>query len=403
MHLRSDDIAAMQTFAVSELNLRSLPQRIGSSLVVVVGIAGVVAVFISILSLAIGFKSTIANTGQPDRAIVMSRGSDWEGPSNLSRDDVRTILDTPGIKLGFNGKPAGSAEVIVLTAVSKKSNRADAFVTVRGVGPEISRTRREFKLTAGRMFRTGRHELLVGRAAQQQFSGLQIGNAVKLADGAWTVVGTFTSDANSHESTLITDADTLLAAYKRNSFNSVTVLLDSPETFDKFKAALTANPALIVDARREQEYFASMSSPLNRLLNLVAYLIGGIMAIGAVFGALNTLYSAVIGRKTEIGTLRAVGFGGVPVVISVLLEAFLLALTGAAIGVAVAYVGFGGRTISTIGDAIGNNPQLVYTLTISPVAVGLSVLLACGIGLLGGIFPGIWIARLPVAEALRSN
>ncbi|HEY6453709.1 MAG TPA: ABC transporter permease [Steroidobacteraceae bacterium] len=393
----------MQILSVSELNLRSLPQRIGSSLVVVVGIAGVVAVFISILSLAIGFKSTIANTGQPDRAIVMSRGWNSEGYSTLSRDDVRSILDTPGIKVGFNGKPAGSAEAIVLTAVSKKSNKADAFVTVRGVGPEIFSTRREFKLTAGRMFRTGRHELLVGSAAQQQFAGLQIGDAVKLGDGPWIVVGTFTSDGNSHESTLITDADTLLAAYKRNSFNSVTVLLDSPETFDKFRAALTTNPALTVDARREQEYFASMSRPLNRLLNLVAYVIGGIMAIGALFGAVNTLYSAVIGRKTEIGTLRALGFGGIPVVVSVLLEALLLALIGAAIGVAVAYLCFGGRTISTIGDAIGNNPQLVYTLSISPLAVGLSILLACGIGLLGGIFPGVWIARLPVAEALRAH
>ena len=202
---------------------------------------------------------------------------------------------------------------------------------------------------------------------------------------------------------MITDADTLLAAYKRNSFNSVTVLLDSPATFDKFKAALTTNPALTVDARRERDYFASMSGPLNRLLNLVAYVIGGIMAIGAVFGAMNTLHSAVIGRMMENGTLRAVGFGGVPVVVSVLLEALLLALAGAAIGVAVAYFGFGGRTISTIGDAIGNNPQLVYTLSISPLAVGLSILLACGIGLLGGIVPGVWIARLPVAEALRTH
>jgi putative ABC transport system permease protein len=393
----------MQTLAVSELNLRSLPHRIGSSLVVVIGIAGVVAVFISILSLAIGFESTITNTGRPDRAIVMTRGSDSEGVSTLSRDDVRAIMDTPGIKVGPGGKPDASAEAVVLTAVSKKSNKADAFVTVRGVGSAAFATRTEFKLTAGRMFRAGSHELLVGRGAQQQFSGLQIGDAVKLGDGPWTVVGTFSSDANSHESTLITDADTLLAAYRRNSFDSVTVLLDSPEVFDKFRAALRTNPALVVDAQREQEYFATMSRPLNRLLNLIAYVIGGIMATGAVFGALNTLYSAVIGRKIEIGTLRAVGFGGAPVVMSVLLEALLLALVGAAIGVALAYVCFGGRTISTIGDAIGNNPQLVYTLTISPLAVGLSILLACGIGFLGGIFPGVWIARLPVAEALRSS
>jgi putative ABC transport system permease protein len=392
----------MQLLALSELNLRSLPRRVGSSLVIVVGIAGVVAVFLSILSLAMGFRSTILNTGQADRAIVMARGSESEGLSSLSREDVRAIIGARGVRSDPSGKPTASAEAVELAAVSRKRDQADAFVTVRGVGPAAFATRSEVKLTAGRRFRAGAHELLVGRAAQQQFVGLQIGDKVKLDDGDWTVVGSFASGGSSHESTLITDADTLLAAYQRNAFNSVTVLLDSPQAFAGFKAALAMNPALLVEVWREPEYFASLSRPLNRLLNFVAYVIGAIMAVGAVFGALNTLYSAVIARKTEIGTLRAMGFDTLPVVGSVLVEAMLLALLGAMIGVVLAFVCFDGRAISTIGDAVGNNPQLVYTLTISPVAVGASALLACGIGLLGGIFPGLWIARLPVAQALRS-
>jgi putative ABC transport system permease protein len=392
----------MQLFAVSGLSLRSLRHRIGSSLVVVIGIAGVVAVFISVLSLATGFRRTIANTGRPDRAVVLTRG-DSEGGSSISRDDVRAITDAPGIKVGAAGKHDVSAETIALAPVAKKGNGSDAFITVRGVGPAMFATRTEVKLVGGRMFRAGLHEILVGRAARQQFSGLEIGDQVRLGDGDWTVVGSFSSDGNSLESTLIADADTLLAAYKRNTFSSVTVRLDSPEMFTRFREALTANPTLVVDAWREPEYFSSQTQPLNRMLNLVAFAISGIMAVGAVFAALNTMHSAVSGRMIEIATLRAVGFSGFPVVVSVVIEALLLSLIGAAIGVAIAFVLFDGRAISTVGDLVGNNPQLVYSLKIGLVPIGLSVALACGIGLLGGLFPGVWVARVPVAEALRSS
>jgi putative ABC transport system permease protein len=202
---------------------------------------------------------------------------------------------------------------------------------------------------------------------------------------------------------LIADADILLAAYKRNTFGSVTVRLQSPESFNRFSEALRTNPTLAVDVWRETEYFAAQTQPLNRMLNLVAYAIGGIMAIGAVFAALNTMYSAVSARQLEIATLRAMGFGAVPVVMSVLVEALLLSLIGAAFGIAIALILFDGRAISTVGDLVGNNPQLVYSLKIGPVPIGLSIALACGIGLLGGLFPGLWVARMPVAEALRSS
>lgn len=393
----------MQLFAVSDLCLRGLPHRIGSSLVVVIGIAGVVVVFISVISLAAGFRRTIANTGRADRAIVLTRGVESEGFSSLSRDNVRTIADAPGIVIGPAGKPDVSAETIALAPVAKKGNGVDAFVTVRGVGPAMFATRTEMMLVDGRMFRTGHHEILAGRAAQEQFSGLAIGDQVKFGDGNWTVVGSFSSGGNSHESTLIADADILLAAYKRNTFGSVTVRLQSPESFNRFSEALRTNPTLAVDVWRETEYFAAQTQPLNRMLNLVAYAIGGIMAIGAVFAALNTMYSAVSARQLEIATLRAMGFGAVPVVMSVLVEALLLSLIGAAFGIAIALILFDGRAISTVGDLVGNNPQLVYSLKIGPVPIGLSIALACGIGLLGGLFPGLWVARMPVAEALRSS
>jgi putative ABC transport system permease protein len=292
---------------------------------------------------------------------------------------------------------------VVLASVSRKSDAADAFITLRGVGPEAFAVRKEVKLVEGRMFRPGLHELLVGRAAQRQFTGLSVGSRVRLGDGDWTVVGAFTSGGSSLESTLLADADTVLMAYRRNAFNSVTVLLQSADSLGLLKRVLSSTPGLLVDVWREPEYLASLAQPLNRLLTTIAYAIGAIMALGAAFGALNTMYTAVSARRTEIATLRAVGFGGLSIVVSVLTEALLLAAVGALIGVAIVYAALDGRTISTIGDVLGNNPQLVYSLNIGSFAVVSSVVLACAVGLLGGIFPALRAAYVPVADALRSG
>jgi putative ABC transport system permease protein len=275
-------------------------------------------------------------------------------------------------------------------------------VTLRGVGANAFVVRSELKIVAGRMYRPGEREVIVGKSAQAQFSNLDPGDKIVLGDGDWTVVGVFESQGSFHESTLIADSEAVLSAYKRNSFNSVTVLLESKDSYATLKRALDAVPASSIEARREQQYYASQSQPLNRLLELIAYLIGGIMAVGAVFGALNTMYSAVSVRGTEIATLRALGFSGTSVIISVLIEALLLAFIGALVGSVLAHLCFNGHMMSTVGDTIGNNPQVVFSLTVSSGLVAISIALACLVGLVGGIFPAVRAARMPIAAALRA-
>lgn len=394
---------ATQIAAVSLLNLRTLPERIGNSLVIVIGIAGVVGVLLAALAIASGFKQTIANAGRTDRAIVLTRGAPSESASSVSRESLTPIMSAPGIALSAAGKPLVSAELLAMALVTKKADGSDAFVTVRGVGSEAFAIRREMRLVAGRMFQAGLRELVVGRAAQLQFAGMNIGDVVRLSDGDWTVVGVFSSGGDSRESELFADSGSLLSAYRRNAFNSVTVQLASERSLTMLEDALMQNPQLVVDVRREDEYFSSLSQPLNRILKLVAYGIGCIMAIGATFGALNTMHFAVRTRSVEIATLRAIGFSGVAIVVSILVEAVLLAQLGALLGVAIVYFGFDGRMISTIGDTVGHNPQLVYSLAIQPALVMVGIALACAIGLLGGLLPGLRAARLPVATALREN
>jgi putative ABC transport system permease protein len=393
---------AVQILAVTALNLRTLPQRIGSSLVIVIGIAGVVAVLVSMLSMSVGFRQTITNGSRADRAIILTRGMESESFSDVSRADVVTLENLPGIRRTSDGKPAISADVIAITSVARKSDASDAFVALRGVGANAFAVRPELKMIAGRMYRPGEREVIVGKSARAQFSNLDPGDSITIGDGDWTIVGVFESRGSLHESTLIADSEALLPAYKRKSFNSVTVLLESKESFEAFRRALASIPASNIEARREQEYFASQSAPQNRLLELVAFLIGGIMAVGAVFGALNTMYSAVSIRGTEIATLRALGFSGASVVASVLIEAQLLALAGALIGVVLAHVAFDGHAISTVADTIGHNPQVVFSLTITSGLVASSIALACLVGLVGGAFPAVRAARMPIATALRA-
>jgi putative ABC transport system permease protein len=389
-----------QIAAVTGVNLRTLPQRPGSSLVIVIGIAGVVAVLISMLSMSAGFRQTMANGSREDRALIMTRGAESEISSQVTRADVVSLENLPGIRR-IGGKLALSAEVLALASVAKKSDSSDAFVTLRGVGPEAFLVRPELKITAGRMFKPGEREVLAGKSAHSQFSSLDPGDHITLGDGEWTVVGIFESQGSLHESTLMADAEVVRAAFKRGSFNSVTVLLDSKSSFAALSRALASIPASSVEVRGEVEYAASQSRALNRLLRLIAWLIGGIMAVGAVFSALNTMYSAVSERGVEIATLRALGFSGASVIVSVLIEAQLLALLGVGIGVALAQMFFAGQTVSTVDSTVGHNPQIVFSLTISAGLVVASVALACLIGLIGGIFPALRAARMPVAAALR--
>jgi len=386
--------------AVTVLNLQGIPSRLGSSLVIVVGIAGVVGVLISVLAMAIGFSAALDHTGRADRAIVMRGGSTSELGSTLSRDNALTILDAPGVRKTADGKPIGSAEAIVIVGLPQKGSDSGVNVTLRGLGPQGLATRPEIKLIAGRMFQPAVRELIVGKAAEAQFQGLGIGSHIAFRDSDWTVVGLFESGGDAHESELLADAETVMSAYRRNLFQSVTVLLDDAAAFDGFKAALTTNPTLSVDVRREPDYYASMSATLQKILFFVAYVVGGIMAVGALFGALNTMYSAVSARAVEIATLRALGFGATAIVVSVFVEALLLSLAGGVIGAALAWFFFNGNAANTLS---GNFTQLVFRLTIGPGVILLGILWACAIGMIGSLFPAIRAARLPIAVVLRAG
>jgi putative ABC transport system permease protein len=392
--------AVKEAVAVTAMNLRALPTRYGTSLVIVIGIAAVVAVLISVLAMARGFIATATSTGRAERAIVLGRGADAESQGGFSRDNATTILGSPGIRKTADGRPMASAEYLATILVPNPRTGLDAFVTVRGVGKDAFALRPEIKLVEGRMFKPGLNELVAGRGVQTRLANVKVGAPVSLPQGDWTVVGIFESNGDAHESEMLTDANTLLAAMRRGErFNSTTVWLEDGKAYDTFKDSVTTNPTLSVDVKREKQYFADVSKPIGTLLTVIAYVIGGFMALGAVFGALNTMYSAISARALEIATLRAIGFGAGPVIVSVFVEALLLAVAGAVVGAAIAWLFFNGTAVSTIS---GNNlSQLTFALTVTPGLIAVGVSAALAIGVLGGLFPAIRAARRPVAMALR--
>jgi putative ABC transport system permease protein len=382
------------------MNLKAIPQRLGTSSVIVVGIAGVVAVLVSVLAMATGFHETVANSGRADRAIVLRGGSEAEINSSISRDNALTILDAAGIRKDAAGKPVGCAELVTIVNLPKISDGNPSNVTLRGSCGQLTALRPGLKIIEGRMFQPAVREMIAGEGAARQFKGLRVGGHMSLRDSDWTVVGIFTSGGDAHESELIADAETVQSAYRRSGFQSVTALLDAPAVFDRFKDALTTNPTLTVDVKREPEYYAAQSKQLTTMLNFVAYFVGGIMAVGAMFGALNTMYSAVSARAREIATLRAIGFGAWPVMFSVFAESLLLALLGGAIGALLAWLFFNGNAVSTLG---ANFSQVVFRLTVTPQLIVAGLCLGLFVGLLGGLFPAIRSARMPVVDALRAS
>lgn len=384
-----------QVAAITQMSLRSIPDRSGSSLVIVFGMAAVVAVVISVLSMSTGFLETVNKTGRPDRAIVTSGGAVSESVSSLPRDSIPTILDAAHVLHGSDGKPVASGDIFAYEPLTKKSDGLIEPGTLHGIGPEAFALLPQIRLVSGRMFRPAVHELIAGKMMLSQFEGIEIGGKLSLAEGDWTIVGSFESNGDQHESELLGDVETMMTAYRRSSFNSVTVMLDSPDSLVAFKDSLTANPALNVDVIRETDYFAKLSKPLNDFLTLVAYAVGGIMGLGAVFAALNTMYAAVGTRSLEIATLRAIGFGAVPIVVSVLAEAFLLTLLGATLGAAVAWGFFNGNVV--VSD------YYIYTMVVKPSLLAFGIAMAIGVGLVGGLFPAIRAARLPIAAALRAT
>src|SRR3954470_144509 len=337
-----------QVLAVTGVNLRSVRQRLGSSAGAIVGIAGVGGGFLGVLSIAGGFRTAMAGVGDPQTVIVMRAGSDTEMTSGISGDSARLIMDTPGIARNEHG-PIASPELFVIVGHPTKKDPSDANVPLRGVSSAALAVRPEVKIVEGRMFTPGTNEIVVGRAASRQFADLTVGSAPKWGQNRWQVVGIFDAAGSAAESEIWCDARVLQPAYQRgNSYQSVYVRLESRDAFHALNDALTTNPQLSVTAIREPDYFAAQSDVLNKIITSIGFLIAGLMGIGAIFGAVNTMYNAVASRTREIATLRALGFGSVPVVVSVLAEAVLLSVVGGLFGGLIAWAALDGYQTSTM-------------------------------------------------------
>ncbi len=388
-----------QTLSITSVGISTLHQRIGASLVVVIGIAGVVGVLVAMLAMGEGFQSTLQQTGSDDTAIVLRGGSNAELNSVLDRDSVNVVIQAPGVARSAEGKPVASAEQSVVANLPKRNDPSvEANVPIRGVGDEAWTLRPNVKIVQGRRFKPGLRELIVGQGALRQFAGLEVGKQLRLAGQEWSVVGEFAS-GDSHDSELWGDVQTVASAYRRgSSVQSVTVRLTSPQAFDAFKAALSSDPRLKVDVSTTREYFSKQSENLTKVIRIVGITVGVIMAIGAIFGALNTMFAAIAARAREIATLRAIGFRGLPVVVSVLMETMLLALLGGVLGGLISWLIFNGYTASTLG---ANFSQVVFQFKVSPELLWLGIKWAMAIGFVGGLFPAVRAARLPVTTALR--
>ena len=388
-----------QIIAVTGVNLRSIGQRLGSSAVAIVGIAGVIVVFLGVLSIGEGFRKAMADVGDPQTVMVMRAGSDTEMTSGFGGDTVRLILDTPGIARDGSG-PIASSELFVIVGHPSKKDPSDANVPLRGLSSAALRVRPTVKIVEGRMFTEGTNEIVVGRAASNQFAGLSVGASTHWGQNTWKVVGIFDAQGSAAESEIWCDAKVLQGAYRRgNSYQSVYVRLERVEGFQAFKDALTANPQISVTAIREPDYFAAQSQVLHTIIQTIGVIVAGLMGIGAVFGAVNTMYTAVASRTREIATLRALGFRNFPVVFSVLTEAIVLALIGCAIGAAAAWLAFDGYQTSTMN--FQSFSQVAFKFAVTPGLLVQALVYSVAMGLLGGLFPAWRAARLPVVTALR--
>ena len=390
-----------QVGVVIWLNLRTIGQRRGSSVATVVGVMGVVGVLVAVLSIGEGFRKTLVSAGSPDTALVLRSGSDSEMMSGIGREDTRIIAEAPGVLRSTQG-PVASSELYVVVDVPKRSTGTDANVPLRGVQPSAFQVRNEVKIVEGRAFEPGRSEVIVGRAANAEFAGLDLGSKLRWGSTEWTVVGIFEAGGALSESEVWCDVGVLQPAYRRGeTFQAVYAKLESPEAFTQFKDALTADPRLDVKVVRETEYYEAQSRALHSIITGLGLGIGGLMAIGAIFGALNTMYSAVASRTREVATLRALGFGSGPVIISVLVESLFLALLGGILGAVIAYVLFNGYRAATMNWSTFS--QVAFQFAVTPPLLALGIFFALLIGLFGGLFPAIRAARMPVATALREH
>lgn len=390
--------AGRQAWSATAVGIATIPQRLGSSSVVVVGIAGVVGVLIALLAMAEGFRSTLQQTGSDDTAIVLRAGSQTEINSVVDSDNTHIVAEEPQVMRDASGRQIASPEIVVDASIPKKGSTLDANVEIRGVGEQVWELHPRLRIIAGRRFRPGLRELIAGRNAAREFAHTTIGSKLELNGEPWTVVGQFES-GDAHDSELWADTNVVATTYHRgSSTSSVTVRLRSPRLFDAFKAAITSNPQLKLEVQTTRTYYNAQSAALTKLIRILGTTVAVIMAIGAIFGALNTMYAAIATRTREIATLRAIGFRGGPVVVSVLIETLLLAIAGGAVGAGIAWALFDNYTASTLG---ANFSQVVFEFRVTPALLAAGLKWALAIGFLGGLFPALRAARMPVTDGLR--
>jgi putative ABC transport system permease protein len=383
-----------QIVIVSLLGLRTLRRRLWQSLVIVVGMACVTGVLLSMLSMAEGMHQAALNYGDPRAAIVVSRATIFENQSAIPRDQARIILNAPGIARASDGSPLSDTSAMTFLPVEMSRNDAQGFIILRSFGKEGQALRPTFHMVAGRMFRPGTHELIAGVKAPFQFKGMALGDKVILPDGEWPIVGTFAT-GDLLDAQLVGDTETVMQSIRHKAYTTITARLASPSAFAAFRTALTTNPLLAVDVMRLPDWNAMTSADTSAFFHLAIYGIGVILAIGALFGCFNTMYAAVESRSNEIATLRALGYGGFAIAVSILLEAAILSVAGGLIGASIAWTLFDG-----VQSGFGSD---VFTLIVSPAMIATAILWAIAVALLGGILPSIQAARWTVSDALRAR
>ncbi len=386
-----------QSWAVAQVGIATIPQRLGSSSVVVIGIAGVVGVLVALLAMAGGFETTLRETGTDDTVVVTRAGAQAEINSVIDHDTAVVVTQAKQVLHNAAGQPIASPELVVIASLPKKSDGLDANVEIRGVGQRAWELRPGVKIVAGRKFTPGLRELIVGKSAVGQFKNLDIGSTMKLNGQLWTLVGEFDS-GDSHNSEIWGDADVVASTYRRGSIiTSVNMKLTDRGEFVALKAALTTDPRIKVDVSTTRDYYNRQSESLTKQIRFLGMTVGLIMAVGAVFGALNSVYAAVATRAREIATLRAIGFRGLPVIVSVLLETMLLAVLGGTFGAGLAWAIFDDYTAATLS----NLSQLVFAFNVTPGLVWNGLKWALAIGFIGGLFPAVRAARVSVTAGLR--
>ena len=390
--------AGRQTRSVVRIGIATIPQRLGSSAVVVVGIAGVVGVLVTLLAMGAGFEQILKQTGADDTVIILHSGAESEATSTLDNDTVGIISQAPQVLRGADRQPVASAEQLIVASLPTRNTGLEASIALRGVGESAWALSRNFKITEGRKFTPGLRELIVGKSTRDEFVGLSVGATVSFDGQSWPIVGVFDS-GDAHNSEIWGDSQVIGSSYRRGgTVNSLMLRLTDASAIDALKAGIESDPRLKVTVQTTREYYSRQSESIAQIVGIVGTTIGGIMALGAIFGALNTTYAAVADRSREIATLRAIGFHTGPVILSVLLETMLLAVLGGAVGAGLTWMIFDGFTASTVG---ANSSQVVFAFDVSRELLASGLKWALAIGLIGGLLPALRAARMPIVAGLR--